>query len=174
MNTGQPGRVVVGVSETVAGLRALRLAVAEARHRGSELHALRAYVVGAPVGIAMPEVRGYVTRLARDAVARAFDAIGGRPDDLQVVVVLREGERAWVLTQYAIRDDDLLVVGSSRRGIVRRLFHRSTAKYCAAHATCPVLVVPPDAFARRAHLTTRAIRRDVEQLAAIPRPPVTG
>nr|WSW48774.1 universal stress protein [Streptomyces sp. NBC_01001] len=44
-----------------------------------------------------------------------------------------------VLTRTADRDGDLLVVGARRR---RLLPGFSTARYCAAHAACPVLVVP--------------------------------
>jgi nucleotide-binding universal stress UspA family protein len=174
MSTEQPARVVVGIDDSVVGLRALRLAVAEARRRGSELHAVRAYTVSAPAGIEMPEVRGYIIALARATVQRALTSIGGCPPDLRVLVALREGNPAWALTEYAGRDDDLLVVGSSRRSPLKRLMHRSIAAHCASYARCPVLVVPPDAFARDAHRTMKAIRHDVERLAADLESPWTG
>jgi hypothetical protein len=47
-----------------------------------------------------------------------------------------------VLVDHADRPDDLLVVGTGRRGGLRRL-RRSVGRYCLAHARCPVIAVPP-------------------------------
>ena len=43
MRANRSVRIVVGVDTSLAGLRALRLAVAEARRRGAVLHAVRTY-----------------------------------------------------------------------------------------------------------------------------------
>jgi hypothetical protein len=39
--------------------------------------------------------------------------------------------------------DDLLIVGTGRRSALGRMVRRSVARYCLAHARCPVLAVPP-------------------------------
>ncbi|MBT1186787.1 universal stress protein [Streptomyces sp. CJ_13] len=39
--------------------------------------------------------------------------------------------------------EDLLVVGTGSRAPLRRLLRPSAARYCLAHAACPVLVVRP-------------------------------
>ena len=47
-----------------------------------------------------------------------------------------------VLVDAADRPDDLLVVGTGRRGL-RRWIRRSVSRYCLAHAHCPVVAIPP-------------------------------
>ncbi|WP_328623459.1 universal stress protein [Streptomyces sp. NBC_00354] len=42
--------------------------------------------------------------------------------------------------------DDLLVVGTGSRGPLLRALRPSVARYCLAHAPCPVLAVPPSPF----------------------------
>ncbi|WP_323186048.1 universal stress protein [Streptomyces sp. NBC_00047] len=64
---------------------------------------------------------------------------GGRPPGVRFSAVAALGGAGPVLTRTADRDGDLLVVGARRR---RLLPGFSTARYCAAHAPCPVLVVP--------------------------------
>jgi len=167
-------RVIVGVQESIAGLRALRLAVAEARQRGAVLHAVR---VRRPVppdsgsGMVLPS--GDSVCQAQDEVFRAFATAMGRvPPDIEVFIVVRDGEPGAALTAHADRDDDLLVVGMGRRGLVRQLFSGSVARYCLSHAACPVLAVPPDQFAMSARKLARALRRDPSQLASSGAPPV--
>lgn len=64
------------------------------------------------------------------------------------------GEAGPVLVDSAGGPNDLLVVGSGRRG-VRRALARSVSRYCVAHARCPVMAVPPsdlmEAAARGQH-----------------------
>jgi nucleotide-binding universal stress UspA family protein len=166
--------VIVGIQETIAGLRALRLAVAEARQRGAVLHAVR---VRRPVppdggsGVALPPSES--VREAQDEVFQAFAAaMGGVPVDVEVFIVVRDGDPGAALTAHADRDDDLLVVGVGRRGFVRWLFSGSVARYCLSHAACPVLAVPPDQFAMSARKLARALRRDPSWLAKVGRTPV--
>jgi nucleotide-binding universal stress UspA family protein len=159
--------VIVGVDESLAGLRALRSAVTEARRRGAVLHAIRVWNFnpawrGNPAGWYQE-----IEREAADTLDRAFaEAMGGIPGDLKVVVGTPMGRPDRVLIEYAHDDHDLLVLGCSQRRWWRRLLHRSTAKYCASRALCPVLVVPLDAFARTASQEglKRAVRRDLPAL----------
>jgi nucleotide-binding universal stress UspA family protein len=168
------GRVIVGVQPSVAGLRALRLAVAEARRRGPELHAVRVWEDRRirPTGLEgwppYDEWFRRAERAAADTITNAFrEAMGGIPADLDVEPVPVVGKPGRVLVGYAYRDADVLYVGHRQRGWLGRLVNRSVAGYCVAHAACPVQVVPPDAFGREAtgRGAARALRRDLTALA---------
>lgn len=157
-------RVIVGVDESVAGLRALRLAVTEARRRPAVLHAVRACQLNPGWAATLAAANGQFDRDERAHVARAFaDAMGGFPGDITVVITVLPEAPGIALVSYAHRDDDLIFVGSGQRGWLRRLFRPSVSRYCAAHARCPVVVVPPDAFARAVTREgmARAVRRAI-------------
>ncbi|MYR85114.1 universal stress protein, partial [Streptomyces sp. SID685] len=47
------------------------------------------------------------------------------------------------LVRLAGRDTDLLVIGTGGRGRLRRALWPSVSRHCLAHATCPVLAIPP-------------------------------
>ena len=176
MATRQVGRVVVGVDDSLTGLRALRVAVAEARRRGAQLHAVRVWTIGALGGPGMVYLKADVANLAAATVTRAFlAAMGGVPRDVTVVVALPEGERVAVLTAYADRDDDLLVIGSAQRSFPGRLFRTSIARRCMGRGSCMVLAVPPVQFARHEARIRRAIRRDADTLTygVAPTPTIT-
>jgi nucleotide-binding universal stress UspA family protein len=153
------GRVVVGISDSVYGLRALRLAVSEARRRDLTLHAVRSWTRQRAAGLSpipLPDGRAeWGTWLVR----HVFDDIGGVPTDLTVVMATFEGAPGPALVRYADRDDDLLVVGAPRRRL-----RPSVARYCVTHATCPVLAVPPDHLARERRRVSQALRRDLAAL----------
>ncbi len=51
-----------------------------------------------------------------------------------------------MLVEIADRPDDLLVIGTGRRGFLSRLVRRSVGRYVLAHAKCPILAVPPSAL----------------------------
>jgi nucleotide-binding universal stress UspA family protein len=169
MTGRREGRVIVGVDDTPTGLRALRQAVAEARRRGAEFHAVRTYPPpwgDAPAGY---ETRADSERACTETMIRAFDdAMGGVPHDVPVRMVVGCGMPGRVLVELADREDDLLVVGASRRlpWLPRR---RSTGGYCAERAGCPVLVVPPHRMARdldRSWCRWRVRSLDLEELTA--------
>jgi nucleotide-binding universal stress UspA family protein len=76
-------------------------------------------------------------------------ALGEPPRDLVIQRKIALGRPEKELSSLGSHDDDLIVIGASRR---RRWLHplrRSISKYCATHARCPVLVVPPDQFTLR-------------------------
>jgi nucleotide-binding universal stress UspA family protein len=161
------GRVIVGVEDSLAGLRALRVAVAEARWRGAALHALRSWNLNPSGQGASVAWYDQLERAAAATITEAFDnAMGGIPDDVEVVTATVIGPAGRALVRYADRDDDTLVLGAARRHWMLRLVRRSVARYCVARAQCPVLIVPPDAFARRARREgmARAIRRGLPSL----------
>ena len=68
------------------------------------------------------------------------------PADLQVEPHVERGETGAVLVDVANHPEDLLIIGTGRRRLLRRLFRSSVTRYCLAHAKCPVLAVPPSAL----------------------------
>jgi nucleotide-binding universal stress UspA family protein len=144
-------RVVVGVHGSLGSLQALRHAADEARQRDVPLVPVIAWV---PPGGDMAERRHsspYLRKIWRDGawerLTTAFDdGLGGMPADLEVEPHVERGEAGPVLVDIANRTDDLLIVGTGRRGALGRLLRRSVARYCVAHAKCPVLAVPPSAL----------------------------
>src|SRR5258708_11660883 len=73
---------------------------------------------------------------------------GEVPDDPLVQPFVQRGEAGWVLVSMACCPGDLLVVGAGRRGALARMVSGKVSRYCLAHAQCPVLAVPPPAFAQ--------------------------
>ncbi len=179
----RPARVVVGVAESPAGLRALRTAVDQARFLHRELFAVRAYSSPPDRDLlhktGMATLPGYTpaaswsqaTRSAIDAreqdqmriIERAFaNAMGCAPDDLVINATARLGTPGSVLVDAAYLDDDLLVVGATHR---KSRFRKSTGHYCLRKAKCPVLVVPPHDLARRV-IRKYSVRRWDHELQA--------
>ena len=163
------GRVVVGISATLAGYQALRYAATEARQRGAPLVAVRVFKPANTVTGAM--WRDTAVEAAHAEVARAFtNALGGIPLDLPVNVHLRSGVPAKKLVATADRAEDLLVIGASGRHPAARL-RRAAAAYCARFAACPVVVVPAPALAGAGRRRLgRAVTRQAEQLLRSARP----
>jgi nucleotide-binding universal stress UspA family protein len=143
-------RIVVGVHGTLGSLQALRHAADEARQRDVPLIPVITWI---PPGGDLAERRHpspYLRKIWRDAawerLLDAFDTgLGGLPDDLLVEPHVERGETGPVLVDVADHPDDLLVIGTGRRGLTRRL-RGSVGRYCLAHAKCPVLAVPPSAL----------------------------
>ena len=141
-------RIVVGIDGSLGSLQALRYATDEARRRDVPLLPVIAWV---PPGGDLAERRHsspYLRKIWRDAawerLTAAFDdGLGGIPADLRVEPHVERGETGPVLVDVANQPEDLIVVGTGRRGALGRLLRRSVARYCVAHAKCPVLAVPP-------------------------------
>lgn len=145
---GAVRRIVVGVHGSLGSLQALRWAAGEAREQSVPLVPVIAWV---PPGGELAErshPSPYLRRLWQEAaraklVAAFDDALGGVPDDLRVQALVQRGETGPVLVDVAGQPGDLLVIGTGRRHPVSRALRRSVGRYCLAHATCPVLAVPP-------------------------------
>jgi nucleotide-binding universal stress UspA family protein len=159
------GRVVVGVSESLAGLEALRVAVAEARLRDVQLLGVRAWAYKATTR--EPGVERWRREISSQAVrtlTRAFTtAMGGPPADVPTELMVVEGLPEKVLLAQADRPDDLLVIGASSDGFwwpTRTLVVRR----CVRRARCRVLVVPPPELARlgKTGAMARILRRETE------------
>ncbi|MFD8895517.1 universal stress protein [Streptomyces sp. Sge12] len=141
-------RVVVGVSGTPGSLSALHRAAAEARVRGAELWAVMAWQApGGELGsrsscnvTALTDCRAAAVERLREVLDGAFGAAG--PGVTLAGLTVRATPGA-ALVDTARRSEDLLVVGTGSRTPLRRLVRPSVARYCLAHAACPVLTVPP-------------------------------
>ncbi|MFJ4964715.1 universal stress protein [Streptomyces sp. NPDC088729] len=141
-------RVVVGVSGDAGNPGVLHRAAAEARVRGAELRAVLAWQPpdvfcsrggpGFPGGLA--EYREDAVARLRDALATAFGELG---PGVAVAGVAVRGTPGPALVSAASEPDDLLVVGTGSRTVLHRLTRPSVARYCLAHAACPVLTLPP-------------------------------
>jgi nucleotide-binding universal stress UspA family protein len=147
-------RVVVGVDGSDGSLQALRRAVTEARMRAVPLVAVIAWT---PPGGEATYRRTLDVRLRRlwelgawERLARAWDeALGGIPHDVEVRQVAVRAAAGKALVCVADDENDLLVVGAGQRNPVRRALIHSAPRYCAAHAQCAVLVVPPSSLSRQ-------------------------
>jgi nucleotide-binding universal stress UspA family protein len=145
---GAVHRIVVGVHGSLGSLQALRWAAGEARDREVPLVPVIAWV---PPGGDLAERSHpslYLRRLwyeaARARLEAAFDeGLGGVPDGLRVQPLVERGDTGPVLVDVAGQPGDLLVIGTGRRRPVSRALRRSVGRYCLAHASCPVLAVPP-------------------------------
>ena len=154
-------RVIVGVDGSLTSLRALREAVGEASRRHADLtviHVRAPARTRAPTAfIGIPEMTPWpgeetsrsLNRQAEALIATCIDeGLGGPPLGVNLRFVVDVGTPRVCLIQQTHRDDDLLVVGARRTRRWTRPLRRSISGYCVAHAGCPVLVVPPAAFAR--------------------------
>jgi nucleotide-binding universal stress UspA family protein len=144
-------RVFAGVSGSPGSVHALRQAADLARRHDALLIPLLAWVPPDSNRLPWPELRQI---WKDDAWQRLWDtvdtAFGGLPAGIDIQPVVRCGKPGQVLTGAACQPGDVLVIGAGRRGLVRRLGRYRVARYCLAHACCPVLAIPPPALAQEA------------------------
>jgi len=173
-------RIFAGVSGSPGSVHALRQAAALARHHAVPLIPLLAWLP--PGGSAnerkdpCPEVRQLWEDQAWQRLWKALDtAFGGLPTGIATQPVVVRGKPGRALTLLARQPGDLVVVGAGRRGPLWRLGGCGVARYCLAHACCPVLAVPPSALAQEAGYGLRgwAARHRWTRAAAQPAWPVT-
>jgi nucleotide-binding universal stress UspA family protein len=170
------GRVVVGVDGSPASLRALWMAVEEGQRRDAPLYVVNSpaifgrstptFAAGlGPMTAALPVDR-QLSQAERDrgmlTVEDAFtELFGGWPPAPLVHVLVSALAPGPALVNTA-GPDDLLVVGRSRGGFMRRLISGSISKYCVSFARCPVIVVPAPPAPQRSY-TARQLRRRAEK-----------
>jgi nucleotide-binding universal stress UspA family protein len=148
-------RIFAGISGSPGSVHALRHAADLARRHDAVLVPLLAWV---PPGgnpnernDPCPELR----QLWEDqAWQRLWDTLGtafaGLPAGIATQPVVLRGKPGRALTLLARQPGDLLVIGAGRRGQLRQLWCCPVARYCLAHAHCPVLAIPPPALAQEA------------------------
>jgi nucleotide-binding universal stress UspA family protein len=168
MTGSDPGRIVVGLRDTLAGYQALRYAVTQARLHHAKLLAVRAVNGNAYGGASWSASLEDMT--ARQLAETFAEALGGVPSDISLQVVSRQGPTGMVLVAAADRENDLLVMGGAGRHRLTGPWTGSVARYCARHAICPVVIVPPPALARtgRTGRLARAVAAGAEDLLRVP------
>lgn len=139
------GHIVVGTDGSEGSLVAVRAAADEARRRKATLEVVCAWHPGAAgslpafgVGTPVAETLDELTSALHDTLA----AEGLGPDgDVTVVGTVMTGHAAEILIDASL-NADLVVVGTRGRGGFAGLVLGSVSHQVAAHAHCPVMVVP--------------------------------
>ena len=154
-------RIVAGVSNSPGNLPALRHAADLARVYDAALTFVHAWLPSGPEFAAWqfpfdPLVYAVAGRRLAADVARPGHGVRRAPRGYPgAEPLVMRGNPGPVLVGAASRDGAALVVGAGRRGTVGRLRHGQVARYCLAHAGCPVIAVPSPALDRAA---IRAVR----------------
>jgi len=142
-----PG-IVVGVDGSGHSGRALEWAMKEAAVRNAPLtvvtvhEMIRGYFGGM---VEFPDDQALAAR-ARQAVQAEVDKVLndiGEPRPASVTVHVGFGSVVEELVN-ASKDADLLVVGSRGAGGFTRLVLGSVSSLVAQHATCPLVIIPPE------------------------------
>jgi nucleotide-binding universal stress UspA family protein len=144
--------IVVGVDGSDPSNDALRWGLAEARLRGTELHAVRAWEYpfvpptvdpfpGGPMPEGMAPVDTNQLRSSYEAglAEMVRDVAGGEPG-VDVVLRLLEGHPVEVLVEES-RTAELVVLGSRGHGGFTGLLLGSVSQACVHHSHCPVVIV---------------------------------
>lgn len=144
---GTASRIVVGVDGSDGGIRALRWAAEEARHRHACLHVVLAWgppvqVVGGslwviPTAEMLEEHQRFATNHLDEILAPHAKTLEG----LDVKRSAIHGEPASVLLD-AAKGAAELVVGTRGHGGFVGLLLGSVSAQCAHHAPCPLVIVP--------------------------------
>lgn len=148
-------RVVTGLSGSGGSLQALRFAAEMASNNQAELVPILAWTPpgGDYADRRCPNMtlRAIWREAAQDRLENAVNlALGGAPADVAFSPQAVRGAAGEVLTWIASEPGDILVIGAGRHG-PGRILQTSTARYCLAHASCPVIAVPPSELAAHAH-----------------------
>ena len=149
-------RIIVGVSASPGSFQALRYAADLARVHQATLAPVLAWLPPGGDLADRSHPSQYLRGIWRDAAWQrlwaAIDlALGGVPEDVPFESDVVRGDPARVLVEIASREDDVLVIGAGRRGMLARALSSRVSRYCLAHAQCPVVAVPPPALARVSH-----------------------
>jgi nucleotide-binding universal stress UspA family protein len=135
--------IVVGIDGSQCSDGALRWAITEARRSDRPLLLVHVWhwrtdAVASPMSlVGTPDARKAGRNLLSRAVGQA------RRQGVSATTRLLEGTAANTLTK-AAAGAAMLVVGSHGHRGLSRAFLGSVSTGCVRHATCPVVVIPPD------------------------------
>jgi nucleotide-binding universal stress UspA family protein len=134
-------KVVVGVDGSAHGAAALRWALSDAAGHAGEVTAVLAWQL--PF-LSMPGAfdRDELERTYKDFLLKTVAEIAPAPE-VPVHTVVAEGDPIETLVT-AAADADLLVLGTRGRSAFAGLLLGSVSQACAAHASCPVVLVKRD------------------------------
>jgi nucleotide-binding universal stress UspA family protein len=135
--------IVVGVDGSARSEDALRVALGEARLRGSRLKVVNAWRISPRIvcesrWAGVPIDPDLYPRMAQAELDRTVEEAGADAE-VAVTTVVRQGRAAEAICAEA-KGADLLVVGSRGRGRLRSLLLGSVSRRCS-HDVPPVLVV---------------------------------
>jgi nucleotide-binding universal stress UspA family protein len=133
------GRVLVGVDGSPSSRTALRWAVAEAARREATVEVVHAWDVPALIG-PVPGATPYAVEILVDTLVD--EATAGAPGVTVERRVVHGGAAAALLD--AAQGAGLLVLGRRGLGGFGRLLLGSVSGHLARHASCPVVVMPPE------------------------------
>ncbi|WP_158839362.1 universal stress protein [Saccharothrix deserti] len=143
--------ILVGVDGSPASREALRWALTHAARTGDRVEAMMAWrrepgfvAANSPGGVhPHADIPGHrhPARVLHGIVEEVRATVPDAPRVAEVTIV---GDAATTLTQ-ASRQADLLVVGTNSRGRDAEAVLGSVTEDCLRHASCPVVVVPPNA-----------------------------
>ncbi|MDE0802158.1 MAG: universal stress protein [Acidimicrobiales bacterium] len=143
-------RIVVGVDGSDNARAALAWAVDEARSRGASLDVMLVWhlpVYGGMYGVPLPTPGPEVEESYRAQLDSIIDECDTEGMVAPIGRLLREGSAAGELLAEA-QAADLLVVGSRGHGGFVGLLLGSVSHQIAAHAPCPIVIVPGSAESR--------------------------
>lgn len=150
-----PAPIVIGLNDTAASRAALGFALQEAARRGSAVDVVTAWTWRPSSDLPAPDEarecgRAHAQSVQDAAVAAVLGELDGPPTMTRQII---EGDPPQVLLRLS-RTADYLVVGTGRKGPLRRMLLGSVSEHCVRHAWCPVLVVPPplDAIDAEGHI----------------------
>lgn len=136
------GRVVVGVGERPTSSAAVRFAFEEARRRGAEVEAVRAWRCPGHETTDHPLLAGEPARLHEEQAVEALEsALQDAPADVRLHRRTAEGHARNALVD-ASRDADLLIIGAKRRHRHFGLQLGRVTHGVLHHSACPVVIVP--------------------------------
>ncbi len=121
---------------------ALRWAAHQAELTGDSLEAVITWeITPNSYGVALPLPSDYdPAAIAKQTLDETVHKVLGEPGAHHVKVRVVEGSPARTLLEIS-KGADLLVLGSRGHGPFVGMLLGSVSEYCAAHATCPVVVV---------------------------------
>ncbi len=141
-----PARIVVGVDGSAPAAAALAWALDEGALRHAPVHVVLTWSMPPVVGMSpmvMPAEADLQIGAQQelDAMLKGLsDSLDRRPEDSPVTSEVLEGSPAPTLLTTS-RGATMLVLGSRGHGGFAGLLLGSVSQHCAAHASCPVVVV---------------------------------
>ncbi len=135
-------RIVVGVDGSESSKDALRWAAHQAELTGDSLEAVITWeITPNSYGVALPLPSDYdPAAIAKQTLGETIVDVLGESGGGHVLARVVEGSPARSLLDIS-KGADLLVLGSRGHGPFVGMLLGSVSEYCAAHATCPVVVV---------------------------------
>lgn len=136
------GRIVVGVDGSDPSKDALLWASHQAELTGASVEAVITWEISPnSYGVALPLPSDYdPAAIATQTLEETVRKVLGESGEAHVVARVVEGPPARSLLDVA-KGADLLVLGSRGHGPFVGVLLGSVSEYCAAHATCPVVVI---------------------------------